>query len=152
MQEFTQAKKDKALDALQATGQSLAFPDVWLFGELFEQIEPYDCGPSQVQATFPSSWDENEPCRVIDYCHVSQGNQLRVRPTKALIDYLKGRFVVPGDISFQVVVRKDGSALVTARMSHIIANAWLALVSAASVPGQEYSDPNAKAIGRELFT
>ena len=145
MSEFTQADRDQAIDMARQMGKSYAFPEVQLFGELFESIEPFE-GNAKTLETFPGYDAKDERCRIQDYCAVEHGEALRVKPTKAVRDYLKQRFGVPGSIiSFQVVFRGDGSALVSARVSHIIASAWLAIVHESSV-----REP--KALGSELFT
>ena len=116
------------------------FPDVTDFGELFDVVGAY---PDVLKAPAPPPahvfpLGRREAIVLSRFC--SQEGAGPYRPSLAAVlkperaAALRRELVVPGRLSFRVVHRDDGTALVVASYDQLLADRWLALVPSASVP------------------
>lgn len=114
----------------------LAFPEIKDFRELFSAIVPHDKTRTIAEWAVDACWgsEEQEKIRIRSYCDVRRTGALDVEPNEVLLGHLRQELCVPGDVSFYVVDRRDGTSLVTARYSQIIGSFWLAVVATETIP------------------
>lgn len=122
----------------------LVFPEAKSFDDIFESFEEYDPSPgvmSPIVASFPCEpvMGKAEPPLVVSsHCSVDGGKSyrcLRVQPKSEVLGWIADNMLRIGDqLSFKVVKRDDGTALIVVTHSCIIGSRWLALVDASTVP------------------
>jgi hypothetical protein len=138
--------------------KSLAFPNAKHFADIFTQFSAWQSF-AKVQAIVPSMWqaedyvlprNPSKPMRKVKisvpigaYCAVDNRsdvdggyNSLAVRANDQVIEWIKTHMLpLKNDsIYFQIIVRNDGSALVTANNNLIFGSRWIAIIDAASIP------------------
>lgn len=124
----------------------MPFKDAKSFFDVFESAVPYDHKqPLKDRLEWTMVGDYKELANhhtsgnvITNYCMVS-GKEYRsfhVRPKQEVIEYVRNNMipVYYDHIYFQVVVRNDNTALITASYNQIIGSRWLALVDADTVP------------------
>jgi hypothetical protein len=127
------------------TDRKIAFPEIKNFSELFEAVETDKANAPEPVRFQTADWQffgkmphDKAPKKTVEigpYCSVSPSHRsLYVHPVKAVRDYLEQNWVGDSNGSFKVIVRTDGTALVTAEYSRILGSHWLALVDVATVP------------------
>lgn len=108
------------------TIKPIAFPEVRTLSELFPVVTDYQPDKSQ-------AW-------ISGYCMISGASLLRafrtVQPSAQVRQYIKARMVEMAydTIYFEIILRADGTALVTAKNNLILSSHWLAIIPAAEVP------------------
>lgn len=132
-----------------ATGTSrpIAFPDVRDFAQLFTLTtkdaegdiwrgEDYNVKTGK---RFQTS------CRIGPFCGISGKGGYRhlyVKASDAVLEYIKANTIFCGSrdaITFKIVVRDDGEALVCADHNLILGSVWLALIDPSTIPEEEES-------------
>jgi len=128
--------------------KEIAFPDVKSFGELFPVAKEHDttpCPPIHVYETDEVEYGYNRRreykgrCRLSSGCSVRRPDAwqfLQVEPREGLVEWIAENMLLADldTISFEAVVRDDGTALLLASYSQIIGSRWLALVPADTLP------------------
>ncbi len=117
------------------------------FAGLFESWKPWNRDEESPLVAVVPSWDSNErgrhgdTCALSPYCAVKGpggGNYsgLSVKPTAAVVDYFKANVlhVASDTLSFSIIVRDNGTALILMEHSQIIGSHWLDIVPADSLP------------------
>ncbi len=121
----------------------LAFPDAKKFSDLFEAVSPEKTLPGgSIEIT-----DYNirrgkifkARIPVGPYCGVSGAlgyHSLYVTPRPEVLERLQQSTIASArdSLTFKVVVRDDGTALITADNNLIIGGTWLALIPASEIP------------------
>lgn len=123
------------------TSKPLVFPDVRSFGELFEGYAPWNSTLSRrsTPQAFPPVKVEGAKGSIGPYLVVSGGEHrsMAVKPNQAVIDYIvSNMFSILSDdtIYFEIVIRDENEALVTAKYNKIIGSRWLALIDPKTIP------------------
>jgi hypothetical protein len=127
--------------------REVAFPLIKSFSELFDVCELAPLGRTSIPPLVLEREDwrlrrkQKKPSKVKvqvgPYCSIHRGGLYRhvyVHPCDPVAAYLRRNWLGDSPGSYQVTVRNDGTALITAEYSRIIGSHWLALVDAASVP------------------
>ena len=126
------------------SGKPLTFPEAKRWEDLFEEAIPHDprpgvFAPILVEWPCPDQHGRPEPpLQLSSFCAVDgrPGYQcLQVKPKQEVIDWISDNMLRISDhLSFRVVIREGGEALVVVSHSCIIGSRWLALIDADSVP------------------
>jgi hypothetical protein len=116
------------------------------FAGLFDSWKPWNRGEESPLVAVVPSWDSDEPgrhgytCALSPYCLVKTagGNYsgLSVKPAAAVVDYFKANVlrVASDTLSFSIIVRDNGTALILMQHSQIIGSHWLDIVPVDSLP------------------
>lgn len=131
--------------------KDLQFPNVKSFADLFETATRYDHSkPLDGRLEWPLVGNtgpivgRNTAGNVItSYCCVQSTphrESMHVRPRSEVIEFIRQRMIqIDYDhIYFNVIMRSDGTALITASYNQILGSYWLALVPASTVPDLAY--------------
>lgn len=119
------------------TAKPLAFPEVKSFDELFVDYAPWNSTlsrrptPQAIEGIKASKHGQIGP-----YLSMRDGHSLAVRPSPAVVQYVKDNMlpIVEDHIYFEVIDRGEGESLVTASYNKIIGSRWLALIKTSTVP------------------
>ncbi len=129
----------------------IAFPEIKTFSELFPEAQNHDVSggkmcpalheyeTDEVEYTGKSRREFKGRCVLSSSCSVRRPDAwqfLQVKPRDGMVEWIeKNMLLLDCDtISFEVVVRDDGTALLLAHYSQIIGSRWLALVDASTLP------------------
>ena len=115
------------------------------FAGLFTSWKPWDRADEPGPVAEVPSWDSDQrgrrgyTCALSRYCSVGgkrHHQSLNVEPSPRVVDYFKANVLaVPSDtLSFQVVIRDNGTALILMQHSQIIGSHWLDIVPVDSLP------------------
>jgi len=134
---------------IEHAGRPIAFPHVRTFGELFTEHKPYDKNMKSVMS-WPSweagTWSDPKRSAVTHLSTYLRVNDRRsdeapfrafsVKPSIEVIEWIGANTLhVPYDTkTFEIVVWDDGQALVVCAAGQIIANYYLAIIDAATIP------------------
>ncbi len=126
------------------TAKPLAYPNAKRWDDLFEATTPLDpkpgiLAPILVEWPCPDQHGRPEPpLQLSSFCAISGRPEyqcLRVKPKQEVIDWIRDNMLRINDhLSFKVVIREDGEALVVVSHSCIIGSRWLALIDSTTVP------------------
>jgi len=112
------------------------------FSDLFPKTSEWEHGKLNPEtiAEMPG-WDSREgyTCALSNYCAINGVggyHGILVTPSDEVVQYFRDHVLhVPCDtLSFKVVVRDNGTALIIMNHSQIIGSHWLALVDADTIP------------------
>ena len=116
------------------------------FSGLFDSWKHWEKGDSETApvAVVPS-WDSDQrgrrgyTCALTRYCSVGGKRHhpsLNVEPSPRVVDYFKSNVLaVPSDtIHFQIIIRDNGTALITMQHNQIIGSHWLDIVALGELP------------------
>lgn len=108
---------------------TLCLPDVKTFGELFEEIRAWR-GPG-IERPEGFRW-----CRISDETRDPWVWSLDVRIGPAVAEIIErmDKVVDATHVFIDIMVRKDGTALVRAQYDHIIGDRWVAVIDPATIP------------------
>lgn len=107
---------------IDGASKSVELPEVRRLDELFEEIRPIE-----------DVLDHKRPVG-FSYCGVSpQHRSLDVKPRPELAEMLDGMMLDDLPFSYKIIIRKSGTALITAEYTQILGSRWLAIVDAAQV-------------------
>lgn len=150
-QRATEREALQGVEHAEALGHSVLFPSYRAFSDLFESATVVT-DFSSYKSSDVKTWKVDEFLRggrvregigrakLSSYCAVRGSKDhvgLDVRPSQAVIDMI-GEKMMLGDqyvINFEIIVRKGGTALVTAHYNMISGSRWLAIVHADTIPG-----------------
>ena len=115
------------------------------FAGLFTSWNPWDSADEPGPVAEVPSWDSDQrgrrgyTCALSRYCSVGGKRHhpsLNVEPSPRVVDSFKANVLaVPSDtLSFQIVVRDNGTALITMQHSQIIGSHWLDIVALGELP------------------
>ena len=121
------------------------------WSDLFDSWRPWENGDSGKLAAEVPSWDGRKgyTCGLGHYCQVTRhdgsgpGHEaLFVVPGAAVVNLFRnGTLHVPSDtLTFQAIVRGDGSALVLMQHGQIIGSHWLAMLDGKDIPGAQAAE------------
>ena len=140
------------MTAARYTSRPLLFPDARAWGDIFVEIAPWVSanGPTPAGWAHPwrmpdsSSRAKRPPladCPIGPFCSFRGGETYRaayVRARPEVYEEVKRNTIhVSHDtMSFEVVIRGDGTALLTCQHGLIIGGVWLALIDANTIPNE----------------
>ncbi len=115
------------------------------FAGIFTSWRPWDRNEESSPAAVVPSWDSDQKgrrgytCELSRYCSVSGKRihpALSVDPSPRAVDYFKANVLhVPSDsVYFQIIIRDDGTALITMHHNQIIGSHWLDIVALGELP------------------
>lgn len=116
-------------------GKEVAFPDARSFWDLFSEARPLDASPGSRRQRVLRRHGEGQ---VTSYCGVVQDSRegMDVTARERVLDYIVSSMLASDyRISFGIVPRPDGTALVYAAYDRILGDRWLAIVDLSTVPG-----------------
>lgn len=99
-------------------------PDAKKLSDLFPHIEPYDAGKKA------GRWD-TDGNRGLIFCNVSGGGKsFLVQPSAEVVKVVTNalKIVFDENIYFTIVIRDNGTALITAQYNLIIGSRWLVVL------------------------
>lgn len=121
----------------------LAFVNATKFSDIFESAAyfyPKPCKMLPVIHSWPSEWAHapEPPLELSSFCDVNKPGEylcMHVQPHPHVIEWIGSNMLRINDrLSFKVVFRDDGTALIVVTHSCIIGSRWLAIVEGDSVP------------------
>jgi hypothetical protein len=128
----------------------LIFPDAKSFADIFESANRYNHATPldgrlewlMIGNTGPIVGKHTAGNVITSYCCIQSTphrGSMHVRPKPEVIEFIR-RHMIQVDydhIFFNIVIRDDGTALITVSYNQILGSYWLALVDIATVPQPE---------------
>lgn len=139
--------------------RTMVFPNARRFQDLFSSWEPVDfTAKPRYMAGVAYSWyvAEGGTCRLSTYCGVRglSHSGLDVVPHPDTIAAVGANMLLARDytINFQITIRDNGVALVSAHHSEILSDTWFAFIDAATIPGHKIETVQIKPSGQAVLT
>ncbi len=130
--------------------RDVAFPDAKSFADLFDSAEPWTGKDEPVHYWEGQAYRApakgkksgryyNTRIPFSRYCCIDQGESLAVLAKPHVLEAVKARTVFTDErdsMYFRIILRTDGTALVTCDHNLIIGGPWLARIDASTIPFQ----------------